>query len=272
VKKKGFTLIELLVVIAIIAILAAILMPVFAQAREKARQASCLSNCKQIGLAAMMYVQDYDEQFFMGDYTVGTQWFPWQVVIDPYIKGGVTTADVNSGTSLKGVFVCPNWSGPYPLSPRAVRPVRSYAANGYMVWDGWYYTPPQLGQYKPASLAQLNTPASIVLTAENAGYATSIFGRDDTSCPTCWQRDYLLGRQRHQGGSVYVFADGHAKYLKAPGKWCQRSWSPVTWIRYCGQPCAGMQGGVQARFYPLDSDCAAGCWAQDIGCQREGVP
>ncbi|MBC7807537.1 MAG: prepilin-type N-terminal cleavage/methylation domain-containing protein, partial [Akkermansiaceae bacterium] len=61
--KSGFTLIELLVVIAIIAILAAILFPVFAQAREKARQISCLSNQKQIGIAMMMYVQDYDETY-----------------------------------------------------------------------------------------------------------------------------------------------------------------------------------------------------------------
>lgn len=62
-RAKGFTLIELLVVIAIIAILAAILFPVFAQAREKARAASCLSNCKQLGTAAMMYSQDWDEKF-----------------------------------------------------------------------------------------------------------------------------------------------------------------------------------------------------------------
>src|ERR671930_500085 len=62
-RRRGFTLIELLVVIAVIAILAAILFPVFAQAREKARQAACLSNCKQLGTALQLYVQDYDERF-----------------------------------------------------------------------------------------------------------------------------------------------------------------------------------------------------------------
>jgi prepilin-type N-terminal cleavage/methylation domain-containing protein/prepilin-type processing-associated H-X9-DG protein len=72
--KRGFTLIELLVVIAIIAILAAILFPVFAQAREKARQASCISNLKQIGLAAMMYGQDYDEEAPMGTYPGPRNW------------------------------------------------------------------------------------------------------------------------------------------------------------------------------------------------------
>src|SRR5215472_10879429 len=98
-KKRGFTLIELLVVIAIIAILAAILFPVFAQAREKARQTSCLSNEKQLALAIMMYVQDYDEHFPIYEYpflnalndppfdppvidaTVG-----WNEEIYPYIK------------------------------------------------------------------------------------------------------------------------------------------------------------------------------------------
>src|SRR5437899_22610 len=71
-RRTGFTLIELLVVIAIIAILAAILFPVFAQARDKARQATCLSNCKQIGLAHMMYAQDYDETFSPSRYNSGS--------------------------------------------------------------------------------------------------------------------------------------------------------------------------------------------------------
>src|SRR5947199_4837052 len=90
IKRKGFTLIELLVVIAIIAILAAILFPVFAQAREAARKTSCLSNEKQLALGWLMYAQDYDETFPMSAQLDprGGQIF-WMSMIDPYIKGGV---------------------------------------------------------------------------------------------------------------------------------------------------------------------------------------
>ena len=80
--RRGFTLIELLVVIAIIAILAAILFPVFAKAREKARQSSCLSNVKQIGLGIMQYAQDWDEM--LPGYTMGG--VPYYDAISPYIK------------------------------------------------------------------------------------------------------------------------------------------------------------------------------------------
>src|SRR5439155_4360619 len=84
-RASGFTLIELLVVIAIIAILAAILFPVFAQAREKARQSACASNCKQIGLAVMMYAEDYDQSYPL--YTHYPKHAPmWYEMIQPYIK------------------------------------------------------------------------------------------------------------------------------------------------------------------------------------------
>jgi prepilin-type N-terminal cleavage/methylation domain-containing protein/prepilin-type processing-associated H-X9-DG protein len=123
--KKAFTLIELLVVIAIIAILAAILFPVFAQAREKARGISCLSNIKQDGLGVLMYTQDYDETYPIG---VQNDWNnSWPVGILPYTKNN-------------GIFRCPDddtqalvsggWTVPWGGVPI------SYASNGYIAWNG----------------------------------------------------------------------------------------------------------------------------------------
>ncbi len=113
---KGFTLIELLVVIAIISILASILFPVFARARENARRSSCQSNLKQIGLGIMQYTQDYDEQFPMGAYTNWTG--AWPATTQPYIK------------SVQ-VFRCPTGSGYEKFDPTDLRGVPiDYAANG----------------------------------------------------------------------------------------------------------------------------------------------
>src|SRR5213593_1759138 len=107
-RKQGFTLIELLVVIAIIAILAAILFPVFAQAREMARKTTCLSNEKQILLAMMQYVQDFDEMLPLGrqyPYVAGfntgglnDQIFSIENELDPYIKAGIPWGDARYGT------------------------------------------------------------------------------------------------------------------------------------------------------------------------------
>jgi len=96
-RRNAFTLIELLVVIAIIAILAAILFPVFAQAREKARQTACLSNLKQIGVALIMYQSDYDSQYPPSQLGTAPLIVSWPTMIQPYIKN-------------EQVFVCPSTS------------------------------------------------------------------------------------------------------------------------------------------------------------------
>ncbi len=118
-RARAFTLIELLVVIAIIAILAAILFPVFAQAREKARQTVCLSNNKQIGLAFMQYVQDYDETFPPSRFTTtkrdtGGRFMPWSINILPYVKN-------------VDVFTCPSNNTPADLNA-----------------TGWWWCPKEL--------------------------------------------------------------------------------------------------------------------------------
>src|SRR5687767_14059575 len=124
--RSGFTLIELLVVIAIIAILAAILFPVFAQARESARRTSCLSNTKQIGMGLMQYVQDYDETLVLNN-NEPTTTKAWPDLLQPYIKSGQ-------------VFVCPSSTrrAAAPVDQNLThenRPVAYALNNVYFNWD-----------------------------------------------------------------------------------------------------------------------------------------
>jgi prepilin-type N-terminal cleavage/methylation domain-containing protein len=124
-ENRGFTLIELLVVIAIIAILAAILFPVFAQAREKARAISCLSNTKELGLAVLMYNQDYDETYPAG---LQTQWWEcsWYWLTQPYIKNVQILRCPDDSSTQADTATYGTWAGPR----------MSYGANGYSRWDG----------------------------------------------------------------------------------------------------------------------------------------
>ncbi len=161
---RGFTLIELLVVIAIIAILAAILFPVFAQAREKARQITCLSNEKQMGLAFLQYVQDYDETFPYAQSQVGndaTNVPLWPTFIYPYTKSGQESTDA-SGVSYNygqgGIFTCPSYPVPEQGTSYAVSllidPIGNYPQNPT-------YVPPPA-----ATLSQFQSPADTLLVAE----------------------------------------------------------------------------------------------------------
>jgi len=155
-KKLGFTLIELLVVIAIIAILAAILFPVFAQAREKARAISCLSNTKQIGLGLMQYVQDNDEYYCPANYATGG-WaleVRWYDMVQPYIKNG----DANSNGhyyGTNGIWHCPS----FPSAQNANYGVHEYIFPGAIGGDGQLATP-------VTPISALNTPADTVVVAE----------------------------------------------------------------------------------------------------------
>jgi len=150
---KGFTLIELLVVIAIIAILAAILFPVFAQVREKARATTCLSNEKQIALAMLQYNQDYDEKFpFSWGISAPGVGMTWRTAINPYIKAQ-NNDPTTPGISYTGVWHCPSDS----------HTTASYAANGMLNGAGMgipVYT------VESKSLAAVNSPSELVYALE----------------------------------------------------------------------------------------------------------
>lgn len=224
-KTTGFTLIELLVVIAIIAILAAILFPVFARARENARRTSCSSNLKQIGLGFMMYVQDYDEKYPLsfasysqvppnGDWGGSYYWF-WHNMIYPYVKSNQ-------------LFICPNgntaltttpYSGNYGVNGNVIRSVNAMSlaevtapATVYMAMDAgpyrlqegtvggsyydWMRTPASAFWYLPGTAKYATDPGF-------AGFSASDFKSDG----------------RHFDGNNIAFADGHVKWVKTATMW-----------------------------------------------------
>lgn len=229
--RLAFTLIELLVVIAIIAILAAILFPVFAQAREKGRQTTCLSNGRQIGTAFLMYAQDYDESLvltsFSSDPTVGTS-NSWTNRCQPYIKN-------------RGVFRCPsdqstNWvetDADTLTAPTTKKRMTSYLLNAYMA-----------GSQPWGKLAAIKSPASVIYVSEadekinprDHFHPFNWNGNLETPTPNplfsafmngiTWdpirQQTVELALTRHNGGFNSVYLDGHCKWNRWSQVWFQK--------------------------------------------------
>ena len=231
-RKHGFTLIELLVVIAIIAILAAILFPVFAKAREKARATSCLNNLKQIDLAIMQYAQDYDECMPYIDSQTGNDieawtniefdnpWHntgtgDWVVMIQPYIKS-------------RQVFQCPSaprvgWNGNWTRGQNA--PSNScncsYVLNQSQVGAGR----PIAGIIAPASKVILFDHGATNQVAQTVGaYRSSGFPRhwDDWNI-TGSGNSFNMDTEPHNNGRNCGFVDGHCKWLNTRQAMDQRA-------------------------------------------------
>ncbi|GIV18363.1 MAG: hypothetical protein KatS3mg023_0114 [Armatimonadota bacterium] len=210
-KRNGFTLIELLVVIAIIAILAAILFPVFAQAREKARQSSCVSNMKNIGTAMLMYQQDYDEQFCPPMVGLGgsDRWddtMTWDRLIQPYMKN-------------LAILTCPSDQYSPTVTSRWGTVKRSYTMPGYLGWC-WFcgYDEcvntlrgnPIFGCQYSVPLAKAQYPALTVMVFERDNCNTQ--GGEWNWCSVGDGTNEFA--YRHNSMSNVCFADGHVKAVK----------------------------------------------------------
>jgi prepilin-type N-terminal cleavage/methylation domain-containing protein/prepilin-type processing-associated H-X9-DG protein len=257
---RAFTLIELLVVIAIIAILAAILFPVFAQAREKARSTACLSNLKQIGTATQMYLQDYDERLFFRASTsspsvsrsgaiVPSNQALWQVywwnALMPYIKN-------------QQIFTCP--------SDR--NPTLSKDVNGNAVIKRSYIA---IRAAEAMGLAQIDFPAEVLIFVDKwdqtAGPNPTAIG-DSWIEPFNGDFDYYptygrmaLAGDRHEGGLNGSFFDGHAKWLKGQSIGISKNLTGCSLIN--AYPL------INAGFSSPSSDM---CDAGDPGCPNVGIP
>lgn len=239
--KKGFTLIELLVVIAIIAILAAILFPVFAQAREKARQISCLSNTKQVGMALLQYMQDYDETLPTGRAYAGDPNYQqhlgqgWAAQSQPYIRNTQVfrcpsdptdnLAATANTPALSAVSYIYNYNIPYS---NAVSAGFNAPSNTVLLAEA---TKAQVNLNSPNEFPGLSDPIfspagnglmvpynqNVALTALDNGQSGPV--QYDTGWLGGWnpppvQSAYRMAEGRHSNGSNFIFVDSHAKWFR----------------------------------------------------------
>jgi prepilin-type processing-associated H-X9-DG protein len=244
-------LIELLVVIAIIAILAAILFPVFAQAREKARAAACLSNEKQIGLGITMYLQDYDETYPMA-WTYGTTYTALSIEIQPYVQK-INTFGANN---TAGIWRCPDDSV-VSTNAGVASPMDTHQTY-VPVFNTPNHTPPAPGKYSPVAAMWDSIALAVTDSSGNVSYAfvgkqmgaipdaSGTIMMVETCDPESWLGSIFGGIKRpyvpagysgmysaqnqlnyagtsfqpapggwHTGGWNYVYADGHVKFAHA---------------------------------------------------------
>ncbi len=227
--RKGFTLIELLVVIAIIAILAAILFPVFAQAREKARSTACLSNCRQIGTALFMYIQDYDEKYPqehpsslnppVDDSNAQLESIDYGSPFDkilPYVASRDSSKtqlyicpddpDPHGKTILDSSGNCLNGGGPPP------GPLSSYIINAYYLFGTILpqITTPSQSVYVVERRSNGNPPADFC----DVHYHPWLGEVELPTSSTDTTNPIAISSTRHTGGSNYVYSDGHAKWQR----------------------------------------------------------
>ena len=196
-RAKAFTLVELLIVIAIIAILAAILFPVFARARENARRSSCQSNLKQMGLGILQYTQDYDEKMPMG---ITVNFLPGQTVNDllqPYIKS-------------EQIFICPGDCEPYAMDWSGLgtgyAKKASYGFNDQVIKAT--ARNPALAANLPIAVASINQAAKTTAMYDASNIKTG-------NSPTTGAA-YVVGNvysaRRHLNGGNALYCDGHVKW------------------------------------------------------------
>jgi prepilin-type N-terminal cleavage/methylation domain-containing protein/prepilin-type processing-associated H-X9-DG protein len=214
-RRRGFTLIELLVVIAIIAILAAILFPVFAQARDKARQSSCMSNTRQMAIAMLQYTQDYDETFPRDTFD-GQKTF-WMDYVQPYVKN-------------TSIWICPSrGSTNKHVNPERANDFTAYGINWFFLGtpyeakikspdDGLTYT-----SVRSCTLAQVTAPSQTYMLAESSwrhdkqmatdGVIYAIYPPEMPKDWT-WAHPYGCLTSRHSGGGNIAFIGGHVRWNK----------------------------------------------------------